>query len=52
MSNEKDKPASETKNIQLSENIESRKGFIKEVMKMLGGERILECIQCGSCAGG
>jgi heterodisulfide reductase subunit C len=52
MSNEKDKPASETKTIQLSENIESRKGFIKEVMKMLGGERILECIQCGSCAGG
>ena len=52
MSNEKDKPASETKTIQLSENIETRKGFIKEVMKMLGGERILECIQCGSCAGG
>jgi len=52
MSHEKDKPATETKTIHLSENIESRKGFIKEVMKMLGGERILECIQCGSCAGG
>ena len=52
LSHEEDKPSTEAKTIQHSERIESRKGFIKEVMKMLGGERILECIQCGSCAGG
>ena len=52
MSREKDKPAAEAKTIQLSERMESRRGLIKEVMKMPGGGRILECIQCGSCAGG
>ena len=52
MSREKDKPAAEAKTIQLSERKESRRDFIKEVMKMPGGEKILECIQCGSCAGG
>ena len=30
----------------------SRRDFIKEVMKMPGGEKILNCIQCGLCAGG
>jgi heterodisulfide reductase subunit C len=25
--------------------------FVKEVMKMRGGENILDCIQCGLCAG-
>lgn len=31
---------------------EFRREFIKEVMKMPGGEKILDCIQCGSCSGG
>jgi len=52
LSREKDKPPAEAKTIQLGEHMESRRDFIKEVMKMPGGERILECIQCGSCAGG
>jgi len=52
LSYKKDKPASEAKTIQLGERMESRRDFIKEVMKMPGGEKILECIQCGSCAGG
>ncbi len=30
----------------------TRREFIKEVMKMPGGEKILECIQCGTCSGG
>jgi heterodisulfide reductase subunit C len=29
----------------------SRQDFVKEVMKMPGGENILDCIQCGLCAG-
>jgi heterodisulfide reductase subunit C len=29
----------------------SRRNFVKEVMKMDGGEHILDCIQCGLCAG-
>jgi heterodisulfide reductase subunit C len=33
-------------------NKESRREFIKKIMKMRGGEKILNCIQCGSCAGG
>jgi heterodisulfide reductase subunit C2 len=49
---EKDKPTAEPKTIPLDERVESRRDFIKEVRKMPGGERILECIQCGSCAGG
>lgn len=28
-----------------------RSSFVKEVMKMRGGENILDCIQCGLCAG-
>ncbi len=28
-----------------------RLGFVKEVMKLLGGANILECIECGLCAG-
>ncbi|MFQ6065441.1 MAG: 4Fe-4S dicluster domain-containing protein [Candidatus Bathyarchaeia archaeon] len=28
-----------------------RSFFVKEVMKMPGGENILDCIQCGMCAG-
>jgi heterodisulfide reductase subunit C2 len=52
LSHEKDKPLAEAKTIQMGGNTESRRDFIKEVMKMPGGEKILECIQCGSCAGG
>jgi len=29
----------------------TRQDFIKEVMQMQGGENILDCIQCGLCAG-
>jgi heterodisulfide reductase subunit C len=29
----------------------SRSSFVKEVMKVPGGENILDCIQCGLCAG-
>ncbi len=29
----------------------NRLDFVKEVMKMDGGENILDCIQCGLCAG-
>jgi heterodisulfide reductase subunit C len=29
----------------------ARSSFVKEVMKMRGGENILDCIQCGLCAG-
>lgn len=29
----------------------NRLDFIKEVMQMPGGEKILDCIQCGLCAG-
>lgn len=52
MSHEKDKLTAEAKTIQIDVRKESRRDFIKEVMKMPGGEKILECIQCGSCAGG
>ncbi|HCW07169.1 MAG TPA: hypothetical protein DGG95_07380 [Cytophagales bacterium] len=52
MSHEKDKPIAEAKTTQIGVRKESRRDFIKDVMKMPGGERILECIQCGSCAGG
>jgi heterodisulfide reductase subunit C len=52
LSHEKDKLSAEAKTIQIGVCKESRRDFIKEVMKMPGGEKILECIQCGSCAGG
>ena len=52
MSHEKDKPIAETKTVQVGADKESRRDFVKDVMKMPGGEKILECIQCGSCAGG
>jgi len=35
-----------------SKTEDSKRNFVREVMKMNGGEKILECIQCGSCAGG
>ena len=52
MSHEKDKLVAEAKTIQIGVSKESKRDFIKEVMKMPGGEKILNCIQCGSCAGG
>ena len=52
MSNKKNKLTAETENIQIGVREESRRDFIKEVMKMPGGERILDCIQCGTCSGG
>ena len=52
MSHEKDKLTAEAKTIQIGVRKESKLDFIKEVMKMPGGEKILDCIQCGSCSGG
>jgi heterodisulfide reductase subunit C len=52
LSHKKDQPAAEVKTTQPVAREESRWDFLKEVMKMPGGEKILECIQCGSCAGG
>ncbi|UCE96378.1 MAG: 4Fe-4S dicluster domain-containing protein [Candidatus Bathyarchaeota archaeon] len=52
LSNEKEQLVTEAKAIQIGVPKESMRDFIKEVMKMPGGEKILECIQCGSCAGG
>jgi heterodisulfide reductase subunit C len=52
LTHKKDKPTTEEKTIQIGVRKESRRDFIKEVMKMPGGEKILDCIQCGSCAGG
>jgi len=52
LSHEKDKLTAEAKTIQIGVRKESKLDFIKEVMKMPGGEKILDCIQCGSCSGG
>jgi heterodisulfide reductase subunit C len=52
MANEKNEHDKEVKTVQQVVNKESGKDFLKEVMKMPGGENILECIQCGTCAGG
>lgn len=52
MSHEKDKRIEEQKTIQITGHRETKREFIKEVKKMPGGEKILNCIQCGSCAGG
>ena len=49
---EKDKTAADTKTPRSETREEAKRDFLKEVMKMPGGEKILECIQCGSCAGG
>ncbi len=52
MSNKDDKPVIEAETIEIDVCKTSRGDFIKEVRKMPGGENVLECIQCGSCAGG
>jgi heterodisulfide reductase subunit C len=49
---EKQKPITETKIVQATTEPEQKRRFLKEVMKLPGGDRILECIQCGTCAGG
>jgi heterodisulfide reductase subunit C len=49
---EKTKPAGKAEATQVGSRKESRRDFINQVMKMPGGEKILECIQCGSCSGG
>jgi heterodisulfide reductase subunit C2 len=49
---EKEKPAVEAKTVQPLAAEQFGKDFLKEVMKLPGGENILECIQCGTCAGG
>jgi len=52
MSSEQEKAVTGTVSIPAAIQKESRKDFVNEVLKMPGGEKILECIQCGSCAGG
>ena len=52
MFNKKDRLTAESKTVQIDIGNKSRREFIKEVVKMPGGEKILDCIQCGSCAGG
>jgi len=52
LSHEKDKLTAQAKTTQIGVRKETRRDFVKEVTKMPGGEKILECIQCGSCAGG
>ena len=52
MLHEKEKFDTATKTIQATPHQGSRKDFLREVMKLPGGEKILQCIQCGSCAGG
>jgi len=52
MLHEKGSSMGEPKNDQPAMHEESRKEFLKEIIKMPGGEKIPECIQCGSCAGG
>lgn len=52
MLHKKNKTSAEAETIKVGTLKESRRDFIKQVQKMPGGEKILECIQCGSCAGG
>ncbi len=52
MSLEKTNQTAETKPTPPSAEPQQRRRFLKEVMKLPGGERILECVQCGTCAGG
>ncbi len=52
MPDEKEKPTVEVKTFQPLATEQFGKNFLKEVMKLPGGEKIIECIQCGTCAGG
>ncbi len=49
---EKEKQTMEAKNNLPAAEPRQKKAFLKEVMKLPGGDRILECVQCGACAGG
>ncbi len=48
----KDKTTAESQTSQTINSVKPGKEFLKEVLKMQGGEKILDCIQCGTCAGG
>lgn len=51
MQHEKNESQNEMKLIATLTSKRNRLDFVKEVMKMDGGENILDCIQCGLCAG-
>lgn len=51
MQPKKDETAKEMKLVTSLTSKKSKRDFLKEVTKMHGGERILDCIQCGLCAG-
>jgi heterodisulfide reductase subunit C len=52
MAHEKNEHNEEVRTAQQVVKNESGRDFLREVMKMPGGENILGCIQCGTCAGG
>lgn len=43
--------ASQAKTVTVEIPKKDRREFIQEVMKLPGGQNVLECIQCGLCAG-
>jgi len=51
MQHEKDNHSERMKLVASLTSKRARQDFVKEVMKMPGGENILDCIQCGLCAG-
>jgi heterodisulfide reductase subunit C len=51
MQHEKDKHGEGMKLVASLTSKRARSSFVKEVMKLPGGENILDCIQCGLCAG-
>jgi len=51
MQHEKDKHSEGMKLVASLTSKRDRSSFVKEVMKMPEGENILDCIQCGLCAG-
>lgn len=51
MQREEDNRGSQMKLVASVTSKRERQEFVKEVMKMQGGENILDCIQCGLCAG-
>ncbi len=51
MQHQKDKNGEGMKLVASLTSKRSRSSFVKELLKMPGGENILDCIQCGLCAG-
>jgi len=51
MQQQKDKHSKGMKLVASLTSKKSRSSFVKEAMGMRGGENILDCIQCGLCAG-